>query len=319
MGATARFRRLGCTIPTVVIRAYKAPRAKALTASLVLGLLIPNLFAACGSTPSPSLPAPSPTSAPSPTGARPSPTASALSHATGATDVLLRYGVSGGYTVQAAALMRVVPRFTLLGDGTVISYDPSEATAVAGAPLHRATMTEDQIQALLTFALDEGGLRSAAAKIEPPGIVADAATTSFTIDAGGIDRTVQVYALGTQSPPPNDTWAELQALAARLGDVPALVAAGGATDAGRFLPTAYRAYLLPGDSAGIRSDWPWQDVAPEDFRVSDETTVPSATLTVDQARALAAEPGAGIAVPVVGPDRAPYDMVLIPLLPDQVP
>lgn len=307
------------------------PSAARLLLAAVMGLAVAGC-GAVGGSPSPTLDASggpgstgptSPASA-SPTStseASPTPDATTLSHPTGPADVLLRYAISGGYwSTPAGSLLIAVPRFSLLGDGTVLSYDPGQATDTAGAPLHRATMTEAQAQALLGFALDDGGLRTAADRVDPPGVtVSDAQTTVFTIDADGVDRTVQAYALDTDISAPGTTWAALQALAQRLSDVPALIADGGATDAGAFSPTAYRAFLLPGAVAQPLRDWPWPDIAPEDFKTSGKDTVRSTTLTPDQAHALAVAPGAGISVPVVGSDRAPYVVVLVPLLPDQVP
>lgn len=288
------------------------------TARLLLAAVMGLAVAGCGATSRTSQPSASPTSTPE---ASATPDATALSHPTGPTDVLLRYAISGGYwSTPADSLLVAVPRFTLLGDGSVLSYDPDEATDTAGAPLHRATMAEAQVQALLAFALDGGGLRTAADKVDPPGVlVSDDQTTAFTVDADGVDRTVQAYALDTDVSAPGTTWAALQALAHRLSDVPALIADGGATDAGTFSPTAYRAFLLAGTVARPLRDWPWPDIAPEDFKASGQDAVRSTTLTPDQARALAVEPGAGISVPVLGSDRAPYVVVLVPLLPDQVP
>ena len=63
------------------------------------------------------------------------------------------------------------------------------------SPLRTAKLSEDQIQDVLEFALGHGGLGVARANYENT-MVADAGTTTFTVDAGGVEKTVSVYALG---------------------------------------------------------------------------------------------------------------------------
>lgn len=217
------------------------------------------------------------------------------------------------------AALSEVPQFSLYGDGRAIWYTPTAASSTAPAPLHLAQLTEAQIQSLLRYALDAGGLRTAGTNYRLSG-VSDAATSTFTIDAGGVNKSVSVYALGMTAAGGSDSAARasFQALATKLGDFGTVVQQGEASDEGPFSPTSYRAYLLPGQATGVLRDWPWSDLSPQDFTAIDGSTLASHTLTVAQARLLAPAPGAGVIVPVQGNDRAPYVVVMIPLLPDQL-
>ena len=271
----------------------------------------------------------SPTSTPSPTASprstasptrSPSPTSAQISYKTGATDLLLRYSLEGGFLTPAAVLIRP-PIFSLYGDGTAI-YLPRAASATAsaqgqGQPLMTAHLSASQVQGLLAFALDNGHLATAHATYASPVVVADAPKTVFTIDAGSVSKQVSIEGLGIAAPtgPQAADLAAFQSLATRLGDFGAQVEAGRASNEGPYDPTAYRAYLLPGQS-GVNQDWPWTDLSPSDFTVRDATGQRSYDLSPAQAALLVANPSAGAQVEVVAPDRTPYLIVLVPLLPD---
>ena len=98
---------------------------------------------------------------------------------------------------------RQAPAFTLYGDGTIIFRNTiKEALPAVGSvmPLHpfrTAKMNEEQIQTLLEFALGEGGLGAARAEYLDM-MVSDASTAVFTVNAGGLAKTVSVYALGLE-------------------------------------------------------------------------------------------------------------------------
>src|SRR5829696_5136159 len=133
-------------------------------------VVIAILAAACSSAGTASLspsapsvgPIASPASAPasSPT-ASPSSSAGAfgaVEHATGATDVLLRYDQGGGFVMPAFQATQV-PIFSLYGDGTTIFRNPTaEPPPPVGnvqpfGSFRTAKLSEDQIQSLLEFAL----------------------------------------------------------------------------------------------------------------------------------------------------------------------
>ena len=96
------------------------------------------------------------------------------------------------------------PIFTLYGDGTVIFRNPAQdplepvANVYPNHPYRIAKLSEEQIQALLTSAIGEGGLGAARANYEN-NMVADASTAIFTLSAGGMTKTVSIYALGIEN------------------------------------------------------------------------------------------------------------------------
>ena len=106
---------------------------------------------------------------------------------------------------RPAFLATQAPIFTLYGDGTIVFRNPmKEGPPPVGdvfrfSPFRTARLSEDQIQATLERAIGEGGLGTARPNYEN-NMVADASTTIFTIDAGGLKKTVSVYALGMDDP-----------------------------------------------------------------------------------------------------------------------
>ena len=250
-----------------------------------------------------------------------------VGHATGAADVILRVEQAGGFTAPAFQITRV-PEFSLYGDGAVIYQLPSDpnVAAPAGPPrLARATLTGEQMDTLLAFAINAGGLGSAKAQYINP-LVADAPDTIFTIATDLVTKTVSAQALGFADDPnnpgaPNPDAAAITALKTLydtlvpFGDQ---VARGNATDAGLYEPTAYRATIQEGQAQGEMIDWPWTDLTLDDFVANPDSSLRVATLTADQARALSPTPEGGLfSVPVMGPDRVPYEISLRPLLPEE--
>jgi len=268
-----------------------------------------------------------PPDASGPPDASPSSASVGIGHATGATDVILRAEQAGGFTAPAFQITRV-PEFTLYGDGTVVyqlASDPN-VEAPAGPPrLARATLSAEQMDALLAFAINAGGLGSAKAQYINP-LVADAPDTIFTIATDDVTKTVSAQALGFADDPNNPNAsnpdaAAIQALAALYATLVPFadqVARGNATDAGLYEPTAYRATLQEGQPQGETIDWPWSDVTLDDFVSSPDSSFRVATLTPDQAKALSPTPEGGLfSVAVMGPDRVPYEISLRPLLPEE--
>ena len=81
---------------------------------------------------------------------------------------------------------------------------------------------------------------------------------------------------------------------------------------------AYRGTLQEGQAQGEMIDWPWTDVTLDDFVANPDSSFRVATLTAEQAKALSTKPEGGVfAVTVTGPDRAPYQISLRPLLPEE--
>ncbi len=258
--------------------------------------------------------------------AEPSTAPAGVGHATGATDVILRVEQAGGFTAPAFQVTRV-PEFTLYGDGSVLyqlPFDPNDAAPIGPPRLARAMLDAEQMEALLAFAVNAGGLGAAKPQYINP-LVADAPDTIFTIATDDVAKTVTAQALGMEDPnnpdPTNPDAATIKALKTLydtlvpFGDQ---VGRGNATDAGLYEPMAYRATLQEGQAQGEMIDWPWTDVTLDDFVANPDSSFRVATLTAEQAKALSTKPEGGVfAVTVTGPDRAPYQISLRPLLPEE--
>ena len=271
-----------------------------------------------GSTP----PSPPPTVNPSPSAAD----TGRLDHPTGATDVILRMDQGGGF-VAPSFLASQAPVFSLFGDGTVIFRDPVAdplppvGGTIPNRPFKIAKLSEDQIQQTLRLAIGQGGLATANATYADH-IVADAGTTTFTIDTGDLRKTVSVYALGIESPGSTDASARAAflSLAQRLGAFDQ----GGAIKSDDWAPDRYRATLLDGIAGDQKAtDWPWKDLEPRDFTaVTDPNAMPmpTHTLTANQAAALgvASYQGGFQNLTLAAPNTGKvYSLALRPLLPDE--
>ena len=123
-----------------------------------------------------------------------------IDHAEGSADVVLRFDwlpdqLDGGEL--GSPVFRPGPEFTLYGDGTVIFVRNGTATPASDPPLERAApfrttqLTEPQVQALLQYALEAGGL--ATADSSAPAYDTDCFHSwQFTIRTDAISRDVQV-------------------------------------------------------------------------------------------------------------------------------
>lgn len=300
------------------------PNLKRPTMFLPLILVV----AACtggGATASSGPPSTAPTSAPT---TAPSPSAGGfgtIDHATGATDVLLRYEEGGGF-VMPAFLATQAPIFTLYGDGTVIFRNPLAdppqpvGSIFPGLPFRTAKLSEEQIQEVLAFALEDGGLGAARANYEN-NMVADAGTATFSVDAGGIKKVVNIYALGIDVAGVADVPARtaFKRLADRLADFDN----GGAIATEVFKPARYRGILMDGASAPDQKPWPWADIKPADFPFPADPNafqMAQRALTPADVEALGFDPvEAGFqGMVLVGPDDGKvYSLSLRPLLPDE--
>lgn len=294
------------------------------TASLLSTSALAILVAACSAAGS------SPGSATPGSSTAPSPAATtdpdAVEHKTGATDILLRYEEGGGFIMREFTAAQV-PHFTLYGDGTVIFRNPmAEAPPAEGSvfkmnPLRTAKLSEAQIQELLLLALGEGGLAVARPNY-PNDMIADASSAIFTIEAGGIKKTVSIYALGleTEGVPDGPARAAFKRLADRLSDFDQ----GGTIATDVYQPEAYRGVLFeaPGiDVADIR-DWPWPDIDPGDFTPDPDPNAnqfPRRRMTIDEVDALGIKDSQGGFQNLVlrTPDGKTWTFSLRPLLPGE--
>ncbi len=287
-------------------------------------MVVPLLATACaGGSPGSSAAA-----SDSPASASIDPTTSGIEHPSGATDVVLRVSTGGGFMIAGFAATEA-PTFTLYGDGTVVFRDPAEAlppppansSLMPGLPFKTARLSEPQVQALLQSALGDGGLGIARPKYDAPGY-ADASTTTFEVHAGGVDKTVEVYAL---SPDPDPSLPDLVARKAfaQLAERLAKFDQGGTLSAQPYVPAAYRGVLfeLPGVVVPDVRQWPWATIKPQDFTVSADPNLasfPKRTMTPDELAPLALPDVSGGAqgIYIQGPgDGKLYSFALRPLLP----
>jgi hypothetical protein len=274
-----------------------------------------------GSSP-PGEPSPSSSASPSPTGGG----FGAIEHASGATDVLLRFEQGGGFIAPAFQATRA-PIFTLYGDGTVTFRNPMQdplppvGAVTPERSFRTALLSEDQIQKVLEDALGRGGLGAARPEYLD-NRVADAPTATFTVTAGGLSKHVAVYALGIEAPdsPDAPARAAFEQLAERLQDFDN----GGAVATSEFVPERYRGILLEGQpGAPDAKDWPWSDLEPADFVSNPDPNamqLPTYVLTVDQVEALGISQyrGGFQGLTLRGPDKKTYSFSLRPLLPDEL-
>jgi hypothetical protein len=299
----------------------------------VVAMALSLLAIACNNpaaTPSPSAYS-DPSSSP---GAQPSPNASdvttgAIDHRTGATDVVLRIEQGGGF-VPIDFLATQAPGFTLFGDGVIVfqrkldQFPQPDANGVTkGVPWRTAKLDEGQIQELLEFALGPGGLGGARDSYLEGGI-ADAPSTIFTVHAGGIDKTVVVYALSELSQPGPDSAIRraFLKLATRLQDFDE----GGRISSDVYEPDRYRGVLIEREAQpGLEPlPWPWSTLTIADFPTgpqdgSGPTTFPHRTMTRDEVAALKLDgiDGGVQGVTLRGTDGKLYTFVLRPLLADE--
>ncbi len=255
----------------------------------------------------------------------PAPTVAGIDHATGRGDVLLRLEQGGGFIGPEWFVMNV-PIFSLYGDGTVIFRNdresPPEPTDGVGRNLQfrTARLSEDQIQALLDSAINEGGLGVARAQYDP-GNIMDAGSTIFTIKAGGVEKTVTAVALEMRDQPSPDS-AILAALT-RLADRLRKLDEGGVYTTETYTPDRYRALLW---EPGFVSEtppraWPWPELKVSDFiaPAGDGPTFPRRVMSPAEAARLGIPniEGGFQALPMKGPDGKTYLFALRPLLPDE--
>jgi hypothetical protein len=292
---------------------------------IALAVLVAACSGAAPSVPPGDLPSGAPTGSPPASPAD----AGALEHPTGATDIVLRYDVGGGMMIAGFAASQV-PIFTLYGDGTVVfrntaqEMPPMLGSLVPTNPLRTATLSEDQIQELLVYALEVAGLGVARDQYDNP-MIADAGSTTFTIDAGGVKKAVNIYALGMEDVPGVPDMAARRGfgdLATRLGDFDQ----GGTITTDVYQPAAYRGILM--DGTGMVDPniiaWPWDDIQPADFKGPADPNafqLATRTLTPEDVAALGVEnpEGGFTGLLMNGPaDGKLYSFSLRPLLPDDV-
>ncbi len=295
-------------------------RAGALLGALLTALVV---VAACGG--GAGWASGSPSESPSPTSTPPT-DGTLLEHASGATDVILRFEEGGGF-VPMGFFATQAPQFTLYGDGTVLFRDANAAPAPSAGPSTAnlfpldpylsGRLSEPQIQAFLQFALEDGGLGAAEGHYSP-GNVADIPTAIFTFNAGGLTKTVSVEALGFDNPDSPDV--EILRKMAVLGERVRSFASWVESETA-WVPDRWRGVLTEGEFQQTQP-WPWPDLTPADFIQPvgpDAPQFPIRTLTAAQVDALGLTgiEGGFVELRLAGPDGKTYALALRPILPDE--
>jgi hypothetical protein len=308
------------------------PRHAVRRPSLSLATLVAAVaLAACNGTSSPS-PTASPGSSASPAPSIgpsiiPSPsTVGAIDHETGATDVVLRMEQGGGF-VPIDFLASQAPAFTLFGNGVIVFQrkavdfpQPDAAGVTHSVPWRTAKLDEGQIQELLDFAITQGALGTA--RDVYMGNIADAPSTIFTLNAGGLEKVVTINALSEDNSQGPDALARAAffKLATRLGDFDR----GGTIDSDVYEPAAYRGVLSEQQAGPIApTAWPWRAIKITDFVDANAAAggirLPHRAMTPDEVAALGIKDFAGGLQGIVlkGPDARIYGFTLRPLLADE--
>jgi hypothetical protein len=297
-----------------------------LAAVLVTALVL----AACGgaTTPPPSVGgSPGPSTSPAP-GVSSAPSVDAIAHKTGATDVILRMEQGGGF-VPIDFIASQAPMFTLYGDGVIVFQpalttfpEPDANGIVHSVPWRTAKLDEEQIQALLEFAITAGGLGTARETYVADGI-ADAPSTIFTIRAGGLDKTVNVNALSELTQPGPDVLARsaFYKLFQRLQDFDR----GGSIPSDVYASDRFRGVIFEREADGSLNPvaWPWPDVKPTGFTQPTQDgsgpPFPHRVMSSEEIAALKIDNIAGGLQNLIlkGPDGKLYTFILRPLLVDE--
>src|SRR5213593_582958 len=181
-----------------------------------------------------------------------------IDHPTGSADLVLRMDVGGGFVAPAYELRRI-PTWSLFGDGRIITEGP-QIEIFPGPALPSVqvqTINEEGIQAILEAAKAAGLLGPD--RTYDQGCVADAPTTTFTVNAEGTKHVISAYALGMVpgSCPGEDTEAR-----AKLSDLATWLPTGSLGEQSQFEPSEMRVYVQPyagSTEPGLHQvamDWP---------------------------------------------------------------
>jgi hypothetical protein len=172
----------------------------------------------------------------------------------------------------------------------------------------------------LDYALTTGRLADARAEYEF-GQIADASTTTFTLNAAGMAKSVNAYALFESQPggPDAADRAGMAQLAARLTDFSDDPLAAALRDETAYDPDEYGVTLYFGESpqaSTIPQAWPWPDQQPDDFPHDTDGPV-TGTLTRDQVSRIATVPNGGDPE-IWATAPALVHLAIRPLLPDEI-
>jgi hypothetical protein len=254
--------------------------------------------------------------------------AGAISHPTGATDVVIRIVTGGGF-VPIEYNVTLIPEFTLYGDGRIVETGPTtlEYPGKALPNLQTAVVPESVVQTMLAAA-KEAGLFQNGVDYGQPG-VADVPTTTITVTAAGAAYTSQIYALGF-SEGGNLTLQQQQARAAisdlvgKLEDPSTLTDVQPAWEAYDF--TALKVFSRPVDttasteSTDVRPNhlpWPLADLATAGKVVENAQGLREVVISGDDLTLLKPLLGQATQITLWKSGDKEYNLWLRPLLPDE--
>lgn len=175
-----------------------------------------------------------------------------IEHPSGAERLILRVETGGGFTPPEYQL-RLIPEFSLYGDGSSVTpgpqieiYPPPALPSIQTQPI-----SEDGVQAILRAAIDAGVDTGHDMTDMGSTMIADAATTTFTISANGVTNSFAVYALGTFGGDRPDGMSKeeyearhaLAAFVRQLGDLPSWLPAGSLGETTTYEPVGARVYV----------------------------------------------------------------------------
>lgn len=236
----------------------------------------------------------------------------AIDHPTDPDAIVLQMLVGGGFVPVEYAFIEN-PTFTLYGNNVAMFRSDDESTDSiyqSLAPFACALLTPDEVDALLTNALDAGGLRDARDSYPNP-YITDVPSTTFTIDADGVDKVVSVQGLGfDEGAPDPDARAAFRSLADELTGFASQV-----EDPQLYEVPAYRSMLTKAwpELEGTPVAWPWEDVSPADYGKDRLSTV---VLTPEQVGQVTTVPNGGQAYILLDtPNGKEVALTISPILP----
>ncbi len=299
-------------------------------AAAVAGLTLASLLALTACTGAGSTPSATPGGGTQPPGATPS--VEAITHPTGADDLVLRVEIGGGL-VPPGRILSELPVVSIYGDGRVITQGPMiEIYPGPALPnLRVSRISEAGLQEVLAAAAD-AGLLGNDAHYDYPGI-ADAPTTIFTVNAGGTTSRVSAYALGIgEDPsmiPPEEAAAraDLADFESKLGDLAGWLGADVASADQPYDFTAIRIYSQRATPVGREpeasprfAEWPLATPLAtfgEPFRAGAEPTMRCGVVRGDDLATLRPALQAADQLTYWQSGGETWSLILRPLLPDE--
>ncbi|MEO6123675.1 MAG: hypothetical protein ABIR32_08170 [Ilumatobacteraceae bacterium] len=209
--------------------------------------------------------------------------AAGIEHPVDADEVILRYGLVGGFTTRQYAFIQI-PSVLVTGDGRLIT--PGIMTLEYPGPLlsvlNERSITEEGIQKLLALA-DSAGLLAPPPDYSAEVLVADAPDTRVEIHADGATYIHQAVTLGFDEPNESDARKALRLFAEQLDDITTAVGDQNLGPDAPLVPAAYRiqtevvteAEIAGYEPAPTVLDWTLTDVSLAD--AADCLAIPLAT------------------------------------------